>query len=96
MSDLSPVTVVAGNPKPGSRTLDAARRVAEGCTLARLAPSLGGPDTLVTHPTSTTAAGLSPDERVLMGIADGLVRVSVGLEHPDDVVADLAAAVALA
>ena len=71
---------------------DAARRFAESVTLARLAPSLGGPETLVTHPASTTAANLSPDERADMGIGDGLIRVSVGLEHADDVVADIAAA----
>ena len=60
--------------------------------LARLAPSLGGPETLVTHPASTTAANLTPEERSDMGIADGLIRLSIGLEHPDDVVADIAGA----
>jgi cystathionine beta-lyase/cystathionine gamma-synthase len=71
---------------------DAARRFAESTSLARLATSLGGPETLVTHPASSTAANLAPDERSAMGIADGLVRISVGLEHPDDVVADVATA----
>ena len=74
----------------------AGRRFAEGCRLARLAPSLGGPETLVTHPASTTAAGLTPDERRAMGIPEGLVRVSVGLEHPDDVLADVTHALRVA
>ena len=73
---------------------DAGRVFVEGLRLARMAPSLGGPETLVTHPASTTAASVSPEERAAMGIGDGLVRMSLGLEHPDDVVADVAAALA--
>lgn len=61
----------------------------EACTLARMAPSLGGPETLVTHPATTTAANLPAEDRVALGIGDGLIRMSVGLEHPDDLVADL-------
>jgi cystathionine beta-lyase/cystathionine gamma-synthase len=75
---------------------EAGRRFAEATELARLAPSLGGPDTLVTHPASSTAAALSPDERGAVGIGDGLVRMSIGLEHPDDVVADVARALEVA
>lgn len=71
---------------------EAAHRFTESVCLARLAPSLGGPETLVTHPASTTAANLTPEERSDMGIADGLIRLSIGLEHPDDVVADIAGA----
>lgn len=71
---------------------EAGRRFAESVTLAHLAPSLGGPETLVTHPASTTAANLSSQDRAAMGIDDGLVRLSIGLEHPDDIVADLVAA----
>lgn len=73
---------------------EAGRRFAEALHLARLAPSLGGPETLVTHPPSSTAANLSPVERAAMGIGDGLVRMSLGLEHPDDIVADVAQALA--
>jgi cystathionine beta-lyase/cystathionine gamma-synthase len=61
----------------------------EACQLARMAPSLGGPETLVTHPATTTAANLPEEDRAAMGIGDGLIRMSVGLEHADDVVADL-------
>jgi cystathionine beta-lyase/cystathionine gamma-synthase len=67
----------------------AGERFVEACRLARMAPSLGGPETLVTHPASTTAANLPEEERDAMGIGDGLIRMSVGLEHPDDLIADL-------
>ena len=67
---------------------EAGRRFVEATKLARIAPSLGGPETLVTHPASTTAANLPPEEREEIGIGDGMIRVSVGLEHTDDVVAD--------
>jgi cystathionine beta-lyase/cystathionine gamma-synthase len=70
---------------------DHAARFVQGCRLARIALSLGGPETLITHP-ATIAARLAPSERAELGITDGLIRVSVGLEHPDDVVADLVAA----
>ena len=70
------------------------RRFAEALEIAHLAPSLGGPETLVTHPASMTAANISPGERAGMGIGDGLVRMSIGLEHPDDIVADVARALA--
>lgn len=73
---------------------DAGRRFVEACRLARMAPSLGGPETLVTHPASTTAANLPEEEREEVGIGDGMIRVSVGLEHTDDVVADFLQALA--
>ncbi|MBK9178764.1 MAG: aminotransferase class I/II-fold pyridoxal phosphate-dependent enzyme [Acidimicrobiales bacterium] len=68
--------------------LDAGRRFVEGVRVAQLASSLGGPETLVTHPASSTHASLTPAERAEAGITEGLVRMSVGLEHPDDVIAD--------
>ncbi|MSO88284.1 MAG: aminotransferase class I/II-fold pyridoxal phosphate-dependent enzyme, partial [Acidimicrobiia bacterium] len=58
------------------------------CRLARIALSLGGPETLLTHP-ATVSARYSPAERADLGITDGLVRMSVGLEHVDDLRADL-------
>jgi cystathionine beta-lyase/cystathionine gamma-synthase len=76
--------------------LEGGRAFVEACRLARMAPSLGGPETLVTHPASTTAANLPEDERVAMGIGEGLIRLSVGLEHPDDLVADLGQALGAA
>jgi cystathionine beta-lyase/cystathionine gamma-synthase len=72
---------------------DAAKRFCGACRLARIALSLGGPETLLTHP-ATIAGWMTPAEREEMGIRDGMVRVSVGLEHPDDLIADLAQALA--
>jgi cystathionine beta-lyase/cystathionine gamma-synthase len=72
--------------------LEAGRRFIEGCRIAQAAPSLGGPETLVTHPPTMTAATLTPEERAEMGIGEGMIRVSVGLEHPDDLVADFSQA----
>jgi len=67
---------------------DAGRAFVEAVELAQMATSLGGPETLVTHPASTTHVGLTPDELEAAGIGEGTIRVSVGLEHPDDIVAD--------
>ena len=60
--------------------------------LCRLAPSLGGPETLVNHAATMTHAALPPEERLAQGITDGLIRLSLGLEHVDDVWSDLDAA----
>jgi len=70
----------------------AGRRFVEALELAQLATSLGGPETLVTHPASTTHVNLLPEELTAAGIGPGTIRLSVGLEHPDDVRADLARA----
>jgi cystathionine beta-lyase/cystathionine gamma-synthase len=72
----------------------AAQELVRGLELAVSAPSLGGPETLVTLPATTSHAGMSADERAKAGIADGLVRVSVGLEDPGDLVADFTQALA--
>lgn len=72
--------------------LEAGRAFVEGVELAQLATSLGGPETLVTHPASTTHASLTPEELAANGITPATVRVSVGLEHVDDIVRDVAAA----
>jgi cystathionine beta-lyase/cystathionine gamma-synthase len=56
--------------------------------LVRLMPSLGNVATTLSHPASTSHRGLDPTERVQAGITDGLVRCSVGLEHPDDLLED--------
>ncbi|HEX2575044.1 MAG TPA: aminotransferase class I/II-fold pyridoxal phosphate-dependent enzyme [Aquihabitans sp.] len=69
--------------------LEAGCRFVEAVEVAQLATSLGGPETLVTHPASTTHVNLLPDELQANGIGPGTIRVSCGLEHPDDVVADL-------
>jgi cystathionine beta-lyase/cystathionine gamma-synthase len=69
--------------------LEAGRRFVEGVRLAQMASSLGGPETLVCSPANSTHAGLTPAELEAAGIGPGLVRVSVGLEHVDDLIADL-------
>jgi cystathionine beta-lyase/cystathionine gamma-synthase len=57
--------------------------------LLRRATSLGGPETLVCHPATTTHASLSPDEATAVGVAEGLLRISVGLEDPTDLLTDI-------
>ena len=51
--------------------------------------NLGDAKSLVTHPATTTHQRLTPDQRAALGIGDGLVRLSVGLEDPEDLLADL-------
>jgi cystathionine beta-lyase/cystathionine gamma-synthase len=74
--------------------LEAGRRFVERVQLAQMASSLGGPETLVTSPANSTHAGLTPAELEAAGIGPGLVRVSVGLEHADDLLADFDQALA--
>lgn len=81
-------TVVAFEVEGGAAAAEALMACSQ---LGRIALSLGGPETLLTHP-ATFAARYSPAERAELGITDGLVRMSVGLEHPDDLEADLAQA----
>jgi cystathionine beta-lyase/cystathionine gamma-synthase len=71
---------------------DAAERLLGRVRLPVNAPSLGGAETLVTRPAATSHAGLTPEERKAAGISDALVRLSVGLEDPDDLIEDLRAA----
>jgi cystathionine beta-lyase/cystathionine gamma-synthase len=72
--------------------LTAGTTFVEATRLAQLATSLGGPETLVTHPASTTHVNLSPDELAAAEINPGTIRLSVGLEHADDLIADVAQA----
>jgi cystathionine beta-lyase/cystathionine gamma-synthase len=74
----------------------AGQAFAEALQLGRMATSLGGPETIVCHPASTTHQSLTPDELAASGIGPGTIRMSVGLEHPDDLVADLAQALEVA
>ncbi|MEM5345346.1 cystathionine gamma-synthase family protein [Paraburkholderia azotifigens] len=64
-------------------------RFINGLTLFRSAVSLGGTESLICHPSSTTHSGVPVAARLAAGVSDGLIRVSVGLEHPDDLIADL-------
>ena len=60
--------------------------------LCSLGESLGGVETLISHPATMTHAGYTPAERAALGIGDGLVRISVGCEDAEDLIADLARA----
>ena len=71
-----------------------ATRVADRLRLFALAPSLGGAESLVTQPCTTTHHGLSAAERSRRGISDAMLRLSVGLEDPADLIADLERALA--
>ncbi len=68
--------------------LEAAQRFIEQTPLAIVAPSLGGVETLVTRPVTTSHSGLSPQERQLLGISDSLIRISVGIEATQDLIED--------
>jgi len=68
--------------------LEAARRFMERVTIPISAPSLGGVESLITRPATTSHSGMSPAERARTGIGDGLVRLSVGLESSDDLLED--------
>jgi cystathionine beta-lyase/cystathionine gamma-synthase len=70
---------------PASRADEFAARV----RIPIVAPSLGGVHTLLTRPATTSHAGLSPEERARLGISDGLLRLSVGIESTDDLLEDL-------
>lgn len=70
----------------------AVRALVDGLTCFTLAESLGGVESLVAHPTTMSHAAMSQEARERAGITPGLLRVSVGIEHPDDLAADLRAA----
>ncbi|HLY55526.1 MAG TPA: cystathionine gamma-synthase [Stellaceae bacterium] len=74
--------------------LDAARRFLERCELFALAESLGGVESLIEHPAIMTHASVPEPQRATLGIDDGLCRLSVGIEDVDDLIADLAHALA--
>ena len=74
--------------------LDDAKRFLERCRLFALAESLGGVESPIEHPALMTHGSVPPEVRASLGIGDSLVRLSVGIEDPDDLIADLAAALA--
>jgi methionine-gamma-lyase len=76
--------------------LDAGKQVMDHVRLALLAVSLGGIETLIQHPASMTHAVLGQKERMEAGITDGLVRLSVGIEDAEDIIADLDQALSFA
>src|ERR1043166_8392329 len=70
-------------------SLENARAVLEGTQLCTLAESLGDVETLICHPATMTHASVAPEVRERLGITDGLVRISVGIEDTDDIIADI-------
>ena len=73
---------VVGGEAEAFRLLNALR-------LIKLAVSLGGTESLVEHPASMTHSDVDPEERMEMGITPAMVRISVGVENPEDIIADL-------
>jgi cystathionine gamma-lyase len=69
--------------------LERSRRFLESCRIFTLAESLGGVESLIEHPALMTHASIPAEQRAAIGIDDGLVRMSVGIEHVDDLIADL-------
>jgi cystathionine beta-lyase/cystathionine gamma-synthase len=70
-------------------SLEACRGLLNHVKLCALAESLGGVETLISHPATMTHASVPPEMRQQIGITDGLVRLSVGIEDVEDLVADL-------
>lgn len=75
-------------------SLENAKTVLKSVRLCALAESLGGVETLISHPATMTHASVPPEERQRIGITDGLVRISVGIEDVEDLIADLDQALA--
>ncbi len=85
--------VVSPGVRPGAfREAGEAFRLLNRLQLIKLAVSLGGTESLVQHPASMTHSDIAPERRVELGITPGLLRLSVGIEHADDLVADLSKA----
>ena len=87
-----------GNPAFGAMvsidldSLDRASRFIENRRIFTLAESLGGVESLICHPAKMTHASISTERRAQLGISDGLLRLSVGIEHIDDLIDDLSSA----
>ena len=79
-------SIIAFEVKGG---LEAGRAFFDKIQLLSLSSNLGDSRTIVTHPASTTHSKLSPEDQLAVGITPGMVRLSVGLEHPEDLLADL-------
>ena len=73
--------------------VDGARKFSEALELFSLAESLGGVESLVAHPATMTHAAMAPEARAAAGLVDGLLRLSIGIESTDDLIADLQAGI---
>jgi methionine-gamma-lyase len=70
-------------------TRERAFQVLDRLRIVKLAVSLGGTESLVCHPATTVTSGVAPEIRAAIGVTEGLIRLSVGIEHVDDLIADL-------
>lgn len=77
---------------PGGKA--GAYRLLDACKLIRISNNLGDAKSLIVHPATTTHQRFTPEVRAAMGVSDGMIRLSIGLEHPDDLIADLEQALA--
>ena len=68
---------------------EAALKFLNRIKMISLSSNLGDTRSIVTHPATTTHSKLSPEERAAVGISDGLIRISVGLEHIEDIMGDV-------
>ena len=69
--------------------IDAGKKLLNSLDLLKISVSLGDAETLIQHPASMTHSPYTPDERKASNISEGLVRISVGLENVEDIIADL-------
>jgi len=74
--------------------ISAGKRLVESCKLLHHRVSLGDTRSLVVHPASTTHSQMTPQARARSGISPGMIRLSVGIENPNDVIKDIKSAVA--
>lgn len=88
---LGPGAMISFDVKGGEA---AAFRLLDALKVIKLAVSLGGTESLAEHPSTMTHADVSPSDQASIGLTDKLIRMSIGIEHPDDLVADLDQALA--
>ena len=69
--------------------LEAGRNFLNAIKMCSLTANLGDSRTIVSHPASTTHSKLSTEEKAAVGITDGMIRMSIGLEHPEDILNDV-------
>ena len=79
----------------GMNGFEACKKVVNALKIASIAVSLGDPETLIQHPASMTHANMTPEARAEAGIQDDLIRLSVGLENAEDIIADFEQAFAV-
>jgi O-succinylhomoserine sulfhydrylase len=99
-SDHPQADIIAKQMSGGSTLLalevkggrEGAFRLQNALRLIKISNNLGDAKSLITHPATTTHQRFTPEERAEMGVGEGLVRLSIGLEHPDDLLGDLTGA----